>query len=73
MSNQIDENVVDDITSEELEVIQKRNLSFLNDISIDDNFSIKVSDVNILEPLTYDFIQILNNLSLKRMLESSAQ
>jgi len=55
----------EDINMEELEVIQKRNLDFLE---AEGKKSISIEGVPILLPFTYELIQIFNGLYLQELL-----
>ena len=55
----------DPLSNENLQIVQKENLEFLEDVL---GRTLKVKKIPILQVLNYDFIQILNNMYLREVI-----
>jgi len=55
----------DPLSNENLQIVQKENLEFLEDVL---GRTLKVKKIPILQVLNYDFIQILNNMYLSEVI-----
>ena len=59
------QNNSDPLSNENLQIVQKENLEFLEDVL---GRTLKVKKIPILQVLNYDFIQILNNMYLREVI-----
>ena len=60
-----------DVNDDELSIAQSRNINFLREFVEENNSNsaFNIANVNILSVFAYDFIQILNHISLTRILK----